>query len=241
MKSILKKLFLVSFLFVLGIIGSTYVNAKDDIETEEELQVYQIRSEDDMIITDKKLFSFYEQNNEKLALLIEEKQKAEREEQERLEAERLEAERQEQERLEAERLEARRQTVNNQIDYSVAQTIESNSEVANFAMQFVGNPYVYGGTSLTQGADCSGFVMAVYANFGVSLPRTTGGQAQSGYPVAMNDIMPGDIISYGYNGYVSHSALYVGNGMIVHASTPELGIRLDSMNIMPIITIRRIG
>ena len=108
-------------------------------------------------------------------------------------------------------------------------------------MQCVGNPHVYGGTSLTQGADCSGFVMAVYANFGVSLPRTTGGQAQSGYPVAMNDIMPGDIISYGYNGYVSHSALYVGNGMIVHASTPELGIRLDSMNIMPIITIRRIG
>lgn len=238
MKSILKTVFLVSFVTLMAF---AFMNVTKAIETEEKLQVYQIRSEDDMIITDKKLFSFYEQNNEKLALLIEEKQKAEREEQERLEAERLEAERQEQERLEAERLEARRQTVNNQIDYSVAQTIESNSEVANFAMQFVGNPYVYGGTSLTQGADCSGFVMAVYANFGVSLPRTTGGQAQSGYPVAMNDIMPGDIISYGYNGYVSHSALYVGNGMIVHASTPELGIRLDSMNIMPIITIRRIG
>ncbi len=238
MKSILKTVFLVSFVTLMAF---AFMNVTKAIETEEKLQVYQIRSEDDMIITDKKLFSFYEQNNEKLALLIEEKQKAEREEQERLEAERLEAERQEQERLEAERLEARRQTVNNQIDYSVAQTIESNSEVANFAMQFVGNPYVYGGTSLTQGADCSGFVMAVYANFGVSLPRTTGGQAQSGYPVAMNDIMPGDIISYGYNGYVSHSALYVGNGMIVHASTPELGIRLDSINIMPIITIRRIG
>ena len=238
MKSILKTVFLVSFVTLMAF---AFMNVTKAIETEEKLQVYQIRSEDDMIITDKKLFSFYEQNNEKLALLIEEKQKAEREEQERLEAERLEAERQEQERLEAERLEARRQTVNNQIDYSVAQTIESNSEVANFAMQFVGNPYVYGGTSLTQGADCSGFVMAVYANFGVSLPRTTGGQAQSGYPVAMNDIMPGDIISYGYNGYVSHSALYVGNGMIVHASTPELGIMLDSMNIMPIITIRRIG
>ena len=131
MKSILKTVFLVSFVTLMAF---AFMNVTKAIETEEKLQVYQIRSEDDMIITDKKLFSFYEQNNEKLALLIEEKQKAEREEQERLEAERLEAERQEQERLEAERLEARRQTVNNQIDYSVAQTIESNSEVANFAM-----------------------------------------------------------------------------------------------------------
>ena len=241
MKSILKTVFLVSFVTFISLL---FMGVTKAIETEDSLQVYHIRSENDKIITDKKIFSFYEQNNEKLAVLIEEKQRKEQEEAERLEAERLEAERLEQERLEAERLEqeeTRRQTVNNNIDYSIANTIESNSEVANFAMQFVGNPYVYGGTSLTQGADCSGFVMAVYANFGVSLPRTTGGQAQSGYPVAMNDIMPGDIISYGYNGYVSHSALYVGNGMIVHASTPELGIRLDSMNIMPIITIRRIG
>ena len=237
MKSILKTVFLVSFVTFMSI---AFMSVTKAIETEDSLQVYHIRSENDKIITDKKLFSFYEQNNEKLAVLIEEKQRKEKEEAERLEAERLEAERLEAERI-AKEEEARRQDENNKIDYSIANTIESNSEVANFAMQFVGNPYVYGGTSLTNGADCSGFVMAVYANFGISLPRTTGGQAQSGYPVDINNIQAGDIISYGYNGYVSHSALYVGNGMIVHASTPELGIRIDNMNIMPIVTIRRIG
>ena len=237
MKSILKTVFLVSFVTFMSI---AFMSVTKAIETEDSLQVYHIRSENDKIITDKKLFSFYEQNNEKIAVLIEEKQRKEKEEAERLEAERLEAERLEAERI-AKEEEARRQAENNKIDYSIANTIESNSEVANFAMQFVGNPYVYGGTSLTNGADCSGFVMAVYANFGISLPRTTGGQAQSGYPVDINNIQAGDIISYGYNGYVSHSALYVGNGMIVHASTPELGIRIDNMNIMPIVTIRRIG
>ncbi len=236
MKSILKKLFLVSFLFVLSITCSNYVFAK---ETEEELQVYQIRSKDDGIITDKKVFSFYEENNERLSNLIEEKKQAEeaerlaKEESERIEQEekaRVEAERIERE--EAERIEAERQ---------MTPHIESTSDIANFALQFIGNPYVAGGTSLTNGADCSGFVMSVYANFGISLPRTTGGQAQSGYGVSIDEIQPGDIVSYGYNGYPSHSALYVGNGMIVHASTPSLGIRTDSMYIMPIVAIRRIG
>ena len=235
MKSILKKLFLVSFLFILSIVGSTYVNAKDDIETEEELQVYQIRSKDEGIITDKKVFSFYEENNEKLNNLIEQR----KQEEARLEAERLEQERLEQERLEQERqLEIAR---NNELQSQTVVNVEANSDVASYALQFVGNPYVAGGTSLTNGTDCSGFVMSVYAAFGVSLPRTTAGQAQSGYGVSISDAQPGDIVSYGYNGYVSHSALYIGNGMIVHASTPELGIRVDSMYIMPIITIRRIG
>lgn len=235
MKSILKKLFLVSFLFILGIVGSTYVNAKDDIETEEELQVYQIRSKDEGIITDKKVFSFYEENNEKLNNLIEQR----KQEEARLEAERLEQERLEQERLEQEKqLEIAR---NNELQSQTVVNVEANSDIASYALQFVGNPYVAGGTSLTNGTDCSGFVMSVYAAFGVSLPRTTAGQAQSGYGVSISDAQPGDIVSYGYNGYVSHSALYIGNGMIVHASTPELGIRVDSMYIMPIITIRRIG
>ncbi len=236
MKSILKKLFLVSFLFVLGIIGSTYVNAKDDIETEEELQVYQIRSKNEGIITDKKVFSFYEENNEKLNELIEQRKQ---EENARLEAERLEQEKLEQEKLEQERqLEIAR---NNELQSQTVVNVDANSDIASYALQFVGNPYVYGGTSLTNGTDCSGFVMSVYAAFGISLPRTTAGQAQSGYGVSIDEAQPGDIVSYGYNGYVSHSALYIGNGMIVHASTPELGIRVDSMYIMPIITIRRIG
>ena len=127
------------------------------------------------------------------------------------------------------------------LSYVTPAVFESSSDVANFAMQFVGNPYVAGGTSLTDGADCSGFVQAVYANFGVSLPRTTTEQAQSGSTVMEEDIMPGDIISYGYNGYVSHSAIYAGDGMIVHASTPSLGIRMDNMHILPIVTIRRVG
>lgn len=113
--------------------------------------------------------------------------------------------------------------------------------VVNFALQFVGNPYVMGGTSLTNGADCSGFVQSVFANFGISLPRTTYGQSVSGDSVDIEDIRIGDIISYGYYGYVTHSALYIGNGTIVHASIPELGIRTDTMYLTtPIVAIRRV-
>ena len=117
----------------------------------------------------------------------------------------------------------------------------SYSDVASYAVQFVGNPYVYGGTSLTNGADCSGFVQSVYANFGVSLPRTASAQSTVGYSVPVSEIQAGDIISYGYNGTVSHSALYIGDNTIVHASTPALGIRTDSMYIMPIVSVRRVA
>ena len=213
--------------------GLGNINAIEVSNEKEQLQVYEIRSKEEVIVTHKNVFNLYEENNEKLTSLIEK-----RKEEERLEQERLEQERKEQERLEQERLEQERKE---QSYYQAPAVFESASEVANFAMQFVGNPYVAGGTSLTNGADCSGFVQAVYANFGISLPRTTTEQAQVGYGVSINDIMPGDIISYGYSGYPSHSALYVGNGMIVHASTPSLGIRMDSMYIMPIITIRRVG
>lgn len=115
------------------------------------------------------------------------------------------------------------------------------TDLANYALQFVGNPYVYGGTSLTEGTDCSGFVMKLYENYGVSLPRTANQQATVGYSVSIENAQPGDIISYGYNGIVSHSAIYIGNQMIVHASTPEGGIKTSDMYIMPIVTIRRIG
>ena len=107
-------------------------------------------------------------------------------------------------------------------------------------MQFVGNPYVMGGNSLTNGTDCSGFVMLIYRNFDISLPRTTTGQQLSGVGVTIDDVEPGDIISYSYGEYSTHSALYIGDGMIVHASTPEGGIRIDSMYIMPIVAIRRV-
>lgn len=118
--------------------------------------------------------------------------------------------------------------------------INKKKEIVSFAKRFIGRPYVMGGNSLTNGTDCSGFVKLVYANFGITLPRTTTGQATSGEAVSIENIEVGDIISYGYNGHPSHSALYIGNGRIVHASTPQRGILTDSMYIMPIITIRRV-
>ncbi len=118
--------------------------------------------------------------------------------------------------------------------------LELNSNIVNFATSYVGNPYISGGTSLTEGADCSGFVQTVYANFNIYLPRTTYEQSIFGKEVLIDEIEIGDIISYGYDGYSSHSAIYIGDGHIVHAATPELGIRVDSMYIMPIITIRRV-
>ena len=118
--------------------------------------------------------------------------------------------------------------------------INKKKELVSFAKRFIGRPYVRGGNSLTNGTDCSGFVKLVYAQYGVTLPRTTTGQAKSGESVSIDDIEVGDIISYGYNGHPSHSALYIGNGRIVHASTPQRGILTDSMYIMPIITIRRV-
>lgn len=108
--------------------------------------------------------------------------------------------------------------------------------VAGYASQFVGNPYVYGGSSLTNGADCSGFVMAVYAAFGVGLPHSSSALAGVGYGVSPSDMQPGDIICYS-----GHVGIYVGNNTIVHASTPATGIKYTSpANYRPIVAVRRI-
>ena len=99
----------------------------------------------------------------------------------------------------------------------------SGSSVVDYATQFVGNPYVWGGTSLTSGADCSGFVQSVYANFGVSLPRTSYEQQNAGTEVSYADAQPGDLICYG-----GHVAIYMGNGQIVHASNAKDGIKISN-------------
>jgi len=102
--------------------------------------------------------------------------------------------------------------------------------IANFALNFVGNPYVWGGTSLTRGCDCSGFAMSVYANFGIGLNRTSRAQAGNGYAVGMNELQPGDLVFYAANGSsISHVAIYIGGGRVVHASTPRTGIIVSSV------------
>ncbi|MDO5136156.1 MAG: NlpC/P60 family protein [Eubacteriales bacterium] len=99
----------------------------------------------------------------------------------------------------------------------------SGSSVVDYATQFVGNPYVWGGTSLTSGADCSGFVQSVYSNFGVSLPRTSYEQQNAGTEVSYADAQPGDLICYG-----GHVAIYMGDGKIVHASNAKDGIKVSN-------------
>lgn len=108
-------------------------------------------------------------------------------------------------------------------------------KIADFACQYVGYPYKAGGTSLTEGADCSGFVWAVYKSFGYSLPRSSYSQAGAGTGVAYSDAQPGDIIYYG-----GHVGIYIGNGRIVHASTERTGIKTESATYRSIITVRRI-
>ena len=112
----------------------------------------------------------------------------------------------------------------------------TGNDVVQFALQFVGNPYVYGGTSLTNGADCSGFVMSVYGNFGVSLPHSSAADRNVGAAVnGLENAQPGDIICYS-----GHVGIYVGNGQIVHASTSKTGIIVSSATYRSILSIRRI-
>ena len=103
-------------------------------------------------------------------------------------------------------------------------------EIANYAVQFVGNPYVYGGTSLTNGTDCSGFTQSVMANFGIYIARTAADQAYGGTSVSVSDIQPGDLLFYSDGSGISHVALYIGGGQIVHAATESQGIIISSYN-----------
>lgn len=105
-----------------------------------------------------------------------------------------------------------------------SQAALTREAMVKFALQFVGNPYVWGGTSLTGGADCSGFVQSVYANFGYSLPRVAENQAVYGMQIPVESAEPGDLIFYARNGYVYHVSMYIGNGQVVHAAGRKVGI-----------------
>lgn len=100
--------------------------------------------------------------------------------------------------------------------------------MVQYATQFVGNPYVWGGTSLTHGADCSGFVLSVYANYGISLPHSSRAQANCGSTISASEAKPGDLFFYGNGKSINHVAIYIGNGQVVHASSPKSGIKISS-------------
>ena len=116
-----------------------------------------------------------------------------------------------------------------------AETVGNGQAVVDYAMQFVGNPYVWGGTSLTNGADCSGFVQSVYANFGVSMPRTSSAMRSAGTKVSYSKAVPGDVICY-----EGHVGIYIGNGQIVNAIDEAHGIGVSSATYTNIITVRRL-
>ena len=111
----------------------------------------------------------------------------------------------------------------------------SGSSVVNYGSQFVGNPYVYGGSSLTGGTDCSGFVMSVYSAFGVGLPHSSSAMRSVGYGVSYDEMQPGDIVCYS-----GHVGIYAGNGTLLHASNARTGITYSDVNYKHILAIRRI-
>ena len=102
--------------------------------------------------------------------------------------------------------------------------------ISDYAKQFIGNPYVWGGTSLTNGADCSGFVLSIFSHYGISLPHSSRAQANCGTTISTSELLPGDLVFYGNGSGINHVALYVGGGQVVHASNARVGITISSVN-----------
>lgn len=103
-------------------------------------------------------------------------------------------------------------------------------DICQYAKEFLGNPYVWGGTSLTKGADCSGYVLSVFKKYGVRLPRTSREQARVGTPIKVAEAKPGDLIFYAKGKTINHVAIYIGNGQVIHASNPKTGIRISNVS-----------
>ena len=112
--------------------------------------------------------------------------------------------------------------------------------LVNYAMQFIGNPYVWGGTSLTKGCDCSGYVQSIFRKYGFSLPRTSREQARVGTKVSLASAKPGDLVFYGKGGTVNHVGIYIGNGQIVNASNKRTGIKVSNATYRTPYAVRRI-
>lgn len=113
-------------------------------------------------------------------------------------------------------------------------------DLVQFAKKHVGNPYVWGGTSLTKGADCSGFVLSVYKNFGISMPRTSREQVSKGTKISLSQAQPGDLVFYAKNGSINHVAIYIGNGQVVHASSPRTGIKISNATYRTPFAVKRV-
>ena len=173
---------------------------------------------------------------------LEEEERRRKEEEERKRREEEERRRQEEEALLASQRDSENESGDSGGSFNTQETyIPSSSgggkgqQIADFACKYVGYPYRAGGTSLTEGADCSGFVWAVYQAFGYSLPRSSYAQSGAGRAVSYSEAQPGDIIYYG-----GHVGIYIGNGQIVHASTERTGIKITAATYRSIITVRRI-
>ena len=111
--------------------------------------------------------------------------------------------------------------------------------LVQYAKQFVGNPYVWGGTSLTKGADCSGFTMSIFSKYGISLPHHAASQAQMGTKISLAEAQPGDLVFYAKNGSINHVAIYIGGGQVIHASSPKTGIKISNVNYRTPAAVRR--
>lgn len=119
---------------------------------------------------------------------------------------------------------------NKSINAENTSTSSIRSKIVAYARSFEGNPYVWGGTSLTNGADCSGFTQSVFRDNGISIPRTSRTQAVGGRRISVDSMQPGDLIFYARNGTINHVGIYIGNGKVISASSPETGIRITSYN-----------